>query len=231
MDRVSAKSPKNTEKNFLLGTEPDSCPVCNHTGVMQYMGGACFRYHNHIDGPHKEVPQLTYRCPRQLCGALFLAEFERARDGFWNVERLYPSNPPPPEVPACISDISPNFKEIYLQAQQAKHHGLTGVYGMALRKAFEFLIKDHCISKSPDDEKTIKEMYLGNVINNRIDNANIKTCAVRAAWLGNDETHYERRFTGHDVEDLSTLIKLTLNWIENEHLTQVYLDTMQKNAK
>jgi hypothetical protein len=111
---------------------------------------------------------------------------------------------------------------------RADYHGLDDVFGMALRKAFEFLIKDYCISKHPDKEETIKDTFLGTVIKNYVSDTNIKICAERATWLGNDETHYERRWTGHDVKDLHTLIKLTLNWISNEQLTASYLESMQK---
>ena len=89
------------------------------------------------------------------------------------------------------------------------------------------LCKDYCITKDSAAEADIKREFLGSVIKNRVADPNIKICAERATWLGNDETHYERRWTGHDVTDLHTLIKLTLNWISNEHLTQSYLESMQ----
>jgi hypothetical protein len=61
-----------------------------------------------------------------------------------------------------------------------------------------------------------------------VEDANVKECARRAAWLGNDETHYERRWTDKDVTDLKRLITLSANWIENVLLTRKYVKEMSK---
>lgn len=132
-----------------------------------------------------------------------------------------------PTISKEISQVSPSFYGLYKQALAAEHHGLTDVFGMALRKALEFLIKDYAISKNPNEETAIKAGLLGTVIKKHVSDPNIKICAERAVWLGNDETHYERRWTGHDVTDLKTLIQLTLNWISNELLTAKYLGSMK----
>jgi hypothetical protein len=201
---------------------------------MARQGSAFIRYRDGWE--HQKILQLTYRCPRHKCGALFLAEFDfsgwsSGRDASWDLKRLYPSMMSPPKVPDCIATISPSFIDLYTQALRADHHGLDDLFGLALRKAFEFLIKDYCITKDSAAEADIKREFLGSVIKNRVSDPNIKICAERATWLGNDETHYERRWSGHDISDLHTLIKLTLNWISNEHLTQAYLESMQPTEK
>lgn len=35
----------------------------------------------------------------------------------------------------------------------------------------------------------------------------IKTLALGSAWLGNDETHYERKHTDRDLDDLKRFVK------------------------
>lgn len=47
-----------------------------------------------------------------------------------------------------------------------------------------------------------------------IDNLQLKIVASRATWLGNDQTHYEQKYTDNDINDLKRLIKLSVNWIE-----------------
>ena len=69
-------------------------------------------------------------------------------------------------------------------------------------------------------------MFLGTVIREFVDDQKIKLCAERAAWLGNDETHYERRWEGKDIEDVKTLIKLTCFWIESDLVTAKYTNEM-----
>tara|TARA_B110000908_G_C10057333_1_gene358980 strand:- start:25 stop:744 length:720 start_codon:yes stop_codon:yes gene_type:complete len=229
---MDATTPTGETAKAYPKSIPDCCPVCNNTGTMAQKGGSYIRYRDGWE--HQQVLQLTFRCPRHKCGALFLAEYDFSdgrgygRESTWDLQRLYPDNPSQVNLQDCVLDISPSFAGLYKQAHSANFHGLKDVYGMALRKAFEFLIKDYCISKSPDDTDKIKKEFLGSVIKNRITDQNIKICAERATWLGNDETHYERRWTSHDVQDLHTLVKLVLNWITNEHLTQSYLDSMQQ---
>ena len=50
----------------------------------------------------------------------------------------------------------------------------------------------------------------------------VKSCAEKAVWLGNDETHYERKWENKDINDLKLLIKLTLHHIEAEILTEKF---------
>ena len=82
------------------------------------------------------------------------------------------------------------------------------------------------IEVDPSDAGAIKTTLLGTCIDRYVDDANVKECARRAAWLGNDETHYTRRWEDKDIADLKTLVRLTTNWVENALLTQQYLQQM-----
>jgi hypothetical protein len=116
--------------------------------------------------------------------------------------------------------------KILNQALAAEAAGLDEVAGIGLRKALEFLIKDYCVYKAPTNEDAIKKKFLGKLIKEDVIDQNIKNCAERAVWLGNDETHYVRTWTSHDIKDLKTLITLTTNWIANELLTEKYMKSM-----
>lgn len=98
-------------------------------------------------------------------------------------------------------------------------YGLTEISGMGYRKALEFLIKDYAILRWPDDAEVIRKMTLGNCINEKIGYDRLKTLAQRAVWLGNDFTHYERRFEDFEIEDLKRFIDAALFWIEAELTT------------
>jgi len=133
----------------------------------------------------------------------------------------------PPEIFPEVAEVSPTFKTIYEQASAAENYGLDQISGVGYRKALEFLIKDFCIYKMPDDEEKIKSSLLGQVISNHVEDANLKTCANRAAWLGNDETHYVRKWEDKDINDLKTLIELSCVWIKSNVLTEKYLEEME----
>lgn len=139
--------------------------------------------------------------------------------------------PEAPEFPEGVVETSPSHGKIVVQAQRAEANGLGEIAGLGYRKALEFLVKDYCIRKSPTKEAEIRKKPLGSCIQEDIADTNIRECARRAAWLGNDETHYERVWTGHDISDLKLLIRLTQNWISNEYLTEKYLNELQKGKE
>ena len=101
------------------------------------------------------------------------------------------------------------------------------IAGVGYRKALEFLIKDYCIHKTPEKSDIIKRTNLGSVIENFVEDTNIKNCAKRATWLGNDETHYTKKWEDRDISDLKILIKLSCGWINSNLLTEKYLQEMQ----
>lgn len=127
-----------------------------------------------------------------------------------------------------ITEASPSFAEIHSQAQEAEAMGLVTLVGIGYRKALEFLIKDHLIASLPEKEASIKLATLSQCITNFVTEPRVKDCAQRAAWLGNDETHYERIWVEKDLQDLKVLIKLTQYWISSEVLTKQYSTDMVK---
>ena len=50
----------------------------------------------------------------------------------------------------------------------------------------------------------------------------------RDTTLGNDETHYERRWTDKDIQDLKRLLTMTINAIDNELLAKKYEAEMKE---
>jgi hypothetical protein len=74
-------------------------------------------------------------------------------------------------------------------------------------------------------------MMLGPCIDKYVADPRIKEVAKRATWLGNDETHFQRRWIDKDLRDLKTMIRLALHWIEAKHLTDEALKSMPTPAK
>jgi hypothetical protein len=128
-----------------------------------------------------------------------------------------------------ITEISPSFVTIYNQAFIAEQQELYEICGVGYRKALEFLIKDYAILKNGDKKENIEKSYLGPVIDKYIDDVKIKSVSKRAVWIGNDETHYIRKWEGKDLSDLKKLIELTVHWIEMEILTSGFETDMPDN--
>ena len=134
-------------------------------------------------------------------------------------------------VPDVVAKISPSFVQISGQVNYADAAQLDQLVGIGLRKALEFLVKDYAVHKNPSGAEAIQESMLGSCIDKSVDDGNVKSCAKRAAWLGNDETHYLRKWDDKDIRDLKLLVKLTVNWIENVLLTEQYEKEMSEGKK
>jgi hypothetical protein len=204
-------------------TEPDTCPRC-HRSIHPKLLGAYAH-------PEKHICQLTYRCANLSCQEVFIANYatpllRRDSETAGVLLSTVPLSALPSNFPETITECSPVFVQIYDQAIAAESHGLDQMVGIGMRKALEFLIKDYSCLEHPDKEEEIKKSLLGNCIKDFILDSNVKACAKRAAWLGNDETHYVRKWTDQDISDLKMLIKLTVNWIDNALTTKKYLSTM-----
>jgi len=171
--------------------------------------------------------QAVFQCPRESCKGFLIGYYYQSGDDF-HLSDVIPRKLERHEYDKEIRKLSPNFVEIYNQAFLAEQFQLDQICGPGYRKALEFLIKDYAIFENPSDADNIKKIPLASCIKRYVDDSRIQSTAERAAWLGNDETHYVRKWTDQDVSDLKVLIRLTVNWIENVLLTKQYTSTMPK---
>jgi hypothetical protein len=173
--------------------------------------------------------QWFFQCPNDNCAQLFIGYYKEddTVPPSWTFRQTSIGTIKGKVFSENIQQVSKGFIDIYNQSVEAEHHGLTEICGIGYRKALEFLIKDYLISNLPDEEEHIKKKLLGKCINDYVENPNIKEMAKRAVWLGNDETHYIRRWENKDINDLKILIDITVHWIEMEVLTNKYKDDME----
>jgi len=216
-----------------IDKKPDTCPVC---GVKINPEFICSYKLNEDYGGY-EYLEVVFKCTDQKCNHLFVGYYHSFRGGptinrdhfslrFASL-KFYETNE---EFPKTINQISPKFSRIYNQSLLVEENGLNEICGPGYRRALEFLVKDYLISNSPKLRNEIAEMQLGDAIK-IIQDVRIQSCAEKAAWLGNDETHYIRKHTDKDIEDLKTLIKLTTNWIDSEVLSKEYSKMKSANKK
>lgn len=180
-----------------------------------------------IDGDDLLGYSIFCRCPN--CNKQFICKCDRTVSGetIFVLSDIMPNAQPDKRTfNSDIQDISESFCEIYNQAYTAQQLNLTQICGVGYRKALEYLIKDYIIFNKPEDKETILKKALGKCISEDIDSDNIKNVAARATWLGNDETHYIRKWEDKDITDLINTIDLTLHWIEAEIKTKKLLEQM-----
>ena len=198
---------------------PNQCPLCHHTITIAQAT------HHKILGDRL---QAIYECPNDECQCYFIAYYEPHDNNEMKIVNTKPANVKIPDFPSVIYEISPMFVSIYKEAVAAKELGYKQIAGPGYRKAFEFLIKDYAIGRAPDEQTKdqIKKSFSGKVIEQYVADKRIQAVAKRALWLGNDETHYLRDWGDQNIDDLVTLIKLTVDWIEIERASENYSELM-----
>jgi hypothetical protein len=77
----------------------------------------------------------------------------------------------------------------------------------------------------------VKSSPLMRCIEDHIDSYKLKEMAKRAAWLGNDAVHYFTIWKTHDLQHLKELVKIMVNYIEDENTYQKYMADMAEPSK
>jgi hypothetical protein len=213
----------------LLG-QADECPRCHRHVVPKTLVQVVRN-----DFPEADVEEVS-QCTSEDCGGLFISVFRvlppTTNPQRYEYSRSMPTEPTPPEVQPEVASVSPNFVEVYTQAMAAEAAELHQLTGIGLRKSLEFLVKDFAIHmNAPEQHAHICAKTLASCIAEYIPDVSLQAVAKRAAWLGNDETHYIRKWEDRDISDLKTLIRLTMNGVDNILLAKKYEKEMPDGKK
>ena len=204
-------------KELKVNRIQDFCPLC-HRDIKPV-----YRYAWESD----EELQVVFECPSKDCQKLFIAYYRAPKTDEKDkleIEYYFTCSEPirikEQAFSETIENISRQFCEIYNEARIAEKRGLKNICGAGYRKALEFLIKDYLVKEKKEKKEEIEKNRLFNCIDQYIDDLRIKECAEIAAWLGEDETRYYKKYEEKDLDDLKVIIDLTINWIESESLSK-----------
>ena len=193
----------------------NKCPICN-SSIAPVEKSKFFN-------SDSKMYFFMFECP--ACNKGFITHYNYTNerkiknDISYNMLKLVDSYPKVPELHQFdenIKKLSSNFCEIFNQAYVAEQMDLNEIAGIGYRKALEFLIKDYCIDKNKEQEEKIKKEPLSQVITNYILSDKIKNLAKASIWIGNDETHYVRKYEDKDIKDLKRFISATVAYITYE---------------
>lgn len=203
--------------------ELETCPVCGKN-IMPKMYG-------NISDDRENTFINILECPS--CREIIMVKYkkferydEEGEYFAYDIKDIWPKKFIEVKFDELIKNLSPNFVKIYNQALASEKYNLDEIAGIGYRKSIEYLIKDYLIKKNPEKKSEIESKFLGKCID-EIDDENIKSMARGAAWLGNDETHYVRKWKDKDIDDLKKLIDLTVYWIIFELKTEEYKTDMK----
>jgi hypothetical protein len=213
---------------------PDNCPIC-HLAIVPIDLAVAIQCN--LNG--FPCVERILQCPNEKCQHLFIAQYIRIQKAHFELRSCVPLELISSPQSKTISAISPDFYNIYEQADKAERRGLVLVAGPGYRKALEFLIKDYIISQFTEEDAdkkaahiaAVEKQPLGPCIQQYVMDGRIMEISKRAVWLGNDETHYVRKWEGKDLEDLKRLISITLHWVEMEkHTAEIIKDMPERKA-
>lgn len=203
----------NGYSSYIAVDEPTECPMCKHSLKPT-------KLHSQIIKDDNSVPFLyvTYLCTH--CRNSFICKFSdiQKENGNYHysfniLDLIAPSQFEKRIFDNHINNVSPMFVKIYNQALEAEHYNLDEIAGIGYRKSVEFLIKDYCSYKNPNDIMQIQKIPLAQCISDYIDDNKIKKSAKVSTWLGNDETHYIKKFENKDITDLKRFIDTSVYFI------------------
>ncbi|MEO6960636.1 MAG: hypothetical protein ABIY90_01640 [Puia sp.] len=225
-------------------TAYQTCPFCHHDGdpiLHASMSGKM------VDGNGVGEILVAWRCPTHDCRHIVITRYVRNGPGIQAVPRpifaaefagFLNGDPQLPKWPNLINELkngNPDtagdveaslFNEIYRQSLVAESSGITQLAGIGYRRAFEFFVKDFAIFKSPGDLEKFKNMALVSVIKNYF-SPEYQPLMERAAWLGNDETHYERKHPEYDITDLKRIINYIIDDLNAKNEREALIRELQ----
>jgi len=204
----------NTDQGeILLNDLPSVCPNCHHSMIPHPLFGHYM---------HENLFEIFLFCPNTNCNEAFIANYGRNNRGWYFNGKTSIGTLIGKQFSESITTISADFVAIYNESFIAEQQNLFEICGVGFRKALEFLIKDYLIISLPEKKEQIESKLLGQCIKDYVYDSRVKSVAKRAAWIGNDETHYIRKWEGKNLSDLKILIDLTVHWIEMELLTATF---------
>jgi hypothetical protein len=198
---------------------PTHCPTCGNSVYFRERLAQVSNFVNRLE--------VVLQCTGATCDSMVLAYYKKDDSGSWALDLIEPSPPVILKFPEIIKDISPAFLSIYTEATIANEKRLKQIAGPGYRKAIEFLIKDYAkLLNDEKDYKNIEDQPVAAVLNNYLKKSRVHEIAKRTVWLGNDETHYMRKWVDRNIEDLIKLIRLTVSLIDLEKQEESYIEDM-----
>lgn len=187
----------------------DTCPNCGK-GIEPVLKSST--YYNDIDC---HIIYLTLFC--NSCKYAWVDSYNYVHDSMFS--HTYPKDihwykGEVTNLSSDIKSISPRGVQIYNQSLEAEKDGYDTLVGIGLRKSLEFFLKDYLILKNPEQKEDILGNLLGKVIATYIEDASLLALAKATSWIGNDETHYVRKHTDRDLQDLKKFINAVIRFIE-----------------
>lgn len=157
-------------------------------------------------------------CTCTSCGKhfLFFCEYDSDKNDYEPV--IYPSITFAPYSNKILEKISARFIDMYNQALQSEFNKNLELAAIGYRSALEILVKDYAIKELGQNPKEVISKKLCPAIGAYLNQEDLVKTADVVRILGNDYTHYERKYPQHDFELLKGYMEIFLKQIEVQYM-------------
>lgn len=112
-----------------------------------------------------------------------------------------------------LENLSPRFIEMYNQALRAKDNGDLNLAAIGYRTALEILVKDYAINELHEPREKVVNKKLFPAISEYLPANTLIKAADVIRILGNDHTHYERKYPEFDFKLLQEYMDIFINLV------------------
>lgn len=189
---------------------PIVCPNCNYSVQPIIVDYRLMSF-----SQEKSLLVISYK--GNCCSIPFYATYEyNSRKAL--LLDVYPRLKPA-ILPKNIKELSPRFVSLYEQSYTAEQNNHIELAGSGYRNSIEVLIKDFAIKKLNAPKDDIYKMKLYDAIGTYLKEVNIDTSAADVIRvLGNDYTHYQRKYDGIDFVVVKKYLEIFIQQIETKLL-------------
>lgn len=190
--------------------KPATCPYCNM--------GTDATYEQKYIASFNGNTLLIATCKCTACGKMFLFVCEKDDKQIAKNVCIYPEVSVKPFVNKHLAAISERFIDIYNQALEAEFAGHFDLAAIGFRTALEILIKDYAINILKEPEASVTSKKLCPAIGEYLHQEEMVKTADVVRILGNDYTHYKRKYPEHDFALLKKYMEIFLSQIEIQYM-------------
>jgi len=200
---------------------PIVCPNCNYSVQPSILDHKVLSYSS-----DKNILIIVYK--GDCCSSPFYATYEYSPYSA-SILDIFP-HLKPAVLPQNIQDLSPRFVSLYEQSYTAEQNGHIELAGSGYRNAIEVLIKDFAIQKLNAHEDEVCKLKLYDAIGKYLKEINIDTSAADVIRvLGNDYTHYQRKYDAIDFVVVKRYLEIFIQQIETRLLLMEPIVSVNRN--
>lgn len=190
--------------------KPATCPFCGYGTDATYKSKIYYSFNDgHI---------LLAVCECTSCHKSFFFACEDAKGDLAKAACIYPNETVVPYSNDNLSAVSERFIDMYNQALKAEYNGSCELAAIGYRSALEILVKDFAIKELNEPEETASKQSLCDAIAKYLKQEELVRTADVVRILGNDYTHYKRKYPEHDFALLKKYMEIFLSQIEAQYM-------------